>query len=41
MGDNRNHSNDSHYWGVLDKENIEGKVFLLYWPLDRIGKLAE
>lgn len=41
MGDNRNHSNDSHYWGVLDKENIEGKVFIRYWPLDRLGKLAE
>lgn len=41
MGDNRNHSNDSHYWGVLAKKNIEGKVFIRYWPLGRLGKLAE
>jgi len=41
MGDNRNHSNDSHYWGVLAKKNIVGKVFIRYWPLDRTGKLAE
>jgi signal peptidase I len=41
MGDNRNESNDSHYWGVLAKKNIVGKVFIRYWPLDRFGKLAE
>lgn len=41
MGDNRNQSNDSHYWGVLAKKNIIGKVCIRYWPLDRLGKLAE
>ncbi|WP_425804855.1 signal peptidase I [Desulfitobacterium sp. Sab5] len=41
MGDNRNNSNDSHYWGVLSKKNIEGKVLIRYWPLDHFGKLAD
>jgi signal peptidase I, bacterial type len=41
MGDNRNHSNDSHYWGVLAKNNIVGKVFVRYWPLSHLGKLAD
>jgi signal peptidase I len=41
MGDNRNDSNDSHYWGVLAKKNIIGKILIRYWPLDHFGKLAE
>lgn len=40
LGDNRNNSLDSHYWGVLPAENIIGKTSLRYWPLDRFGYLA-
>jgi len=36
MGDNRDNSEDSRYWGQLPRENIRGKVFLRFWPLDRI-----
>lgn len=36
-GDNRAHSCDSRVWGLLPRRNIIGKVFLTYWPLDRIG----
>lgn len=39
FGDNRNNSKDAHIWGVLPKENIEGRVLLRYWPLDRFGKI--
>jgi signal peptidase I len=36
-GDNRAHSCDSRVWGLVPRDNIIGKVFLTYWPLDRIG----
>ena len=37
MGDNRNDSNDSRYWGFLPKKNMIGKATFRFWPLDRIG----
>ncbi|MGB3650964.1 MAG: signal peptidase I, partial [Rivularia sp. (in: cyanobacteria)] len=37
MGDNRNDSNDSRYWGFLPKTNMIGKATFRFWPLDRIG----
>ena len=32
LGDNRNHSNDSHNGWVLPRQNIIGKVWLSIWP---------
>jgi signal peptidase I len=37
LGDNRNDSRDSRYWGFLPKENIIGRATFRFWPLDRIG----
>ncbi|MFN2471034.1 MAG: signal peptidase I [Gaiellaceae bacterium] len=37
MGDNRNQSCDSRQWGSLDRGNLIGEVFAVYWPPDRIG----
>lgn len=37
MGDNRNNSNDSHYWGQLDENRILGKAEVIFWPLSRAG----
>jgi signal peptidase I len=36
MGDNRNASSDSRYWGALPRENIVGRAWLRLWPLNHI-----
>lgn len=40
LGDNRSASNDSRDWGILPTENLIGRVWLRFWPLDRWGPLA-
>jgi len=39
LGDNRNFSNDSHSWGLLDMNMLVGKVVWRYWPLTRMGPI--
>ena len=39
MGDNRNHSADSRFFGVVKRERIDGKVFIRFWPLNRLTVL--
>ncbi len=39
MGDNRNNSNDSRYWGYVPKDLIVGKAIVIFWPLPRITVL--
>lgn len=34
LGDNRSNSTDSRTIGLIPKENIMGRAFLRYWPLD-------
>ncbi len=34
MGDNRDNSFDSRYWGFVDGELIEGRAFVIYWSRD-------
>lgn len=38
MGDNRENSQDSRYWGYLDIKKIRGKALVIYWSWDRIKK---
>jgi signal peptidase I len=38
MGDNRDQSYDSRYWGYVPKENIEGKVLKIYWSWDTVNR---
>ena len=37
MGDNRPDSQDSRFFGVVDRELIVGRAWLRYFPLDRMG----
>lgn len=50
LGDNRDHSQDSRFWGFLDVHKVEGEAFIIYWSWDskegrprwnRIGKLIQ
>jgi signal peptidase I len=36
MGDNRDGSLDSRYWGFVPRENIIGKPLLVYWSFDAL-----
>ena len=37
MGDNRTHSNDSRSFGPVPIDNIVGRAWLAYWPLETAG----
>ena len=50
MGDNRENSQDSRYWGFLDIKKVRGKALMIYWSwnqleswvrFDRFGKILE
>jgi signal peptidase I len=34
MGDNRDNSMDSRYWGFLKRDYIKGKALVIYWSYD-------
>ncbi|MBT3414422.1 MAG: signal peptidase I, partial [Nitrospina sp.] len=36
MGDNRENSQDSRYWGFLNIKKIRGKALMIYWSWNRI-----
>lgn len=39
LGDNRNNSYDSHYWGYVPRDRIIGRAVVRFWPLNRVGEL--
>ncbi len=37
LGDNRDNSCDSRFWGPIPYANIKGKAWLIHWPPKRMG----
>jgi signal peptidase I len=39
MGDNRNHSTDSRFWGPFDRSRVIGKAAMVFYPFNRFRML--
>ncbi|MBP6965431.1 MAG: signal peptidase I [Armatimonadetes bacterium] len=39
LGDNRNDSRDSHWWGQLERKRVIGKAMFRFWPPRRFGSI--
>ena len=38
MGDNRDYSSDSRYWGTVPRRLIKGRAFMVYWSFDPVER---
>ncbi len=41
MGDNRQNSSDSRYWGTITKKVITGRAWISYWPVNISGVIKQ
>jgi signal peptidase I len=40
LGDNRDNSQDSRYWGFVRSTRLKGRAFFIYWSWDRDGSFV-
>jgi signal peptidase I len=40
LGDNRDNSQDSRYWGFVRSSRLKGRAFFIYWSWDREGSFV-
>ena len=41
LGDNRDSSSDSRYWGFVPQQNIVGKAFMIWWNFDNLKRIGQ
>ena len=41
LGDNRDSSSDSRYWGFVPQGNIVGKAFMIWWNFDNLKRIGQ
>jgi signal peptidase I len=42
LGDNRDNSHDSRFWGIVPESHLKGRAFLIYWSFDdEVSEMSE